>query len=330
MDRRYSVIFARRALCDLVTVALDPPHVIVSNKAELATAISTRWPQLAFIELDRLAELEKVPAGLTVIGIVDGGLDAIVRAIGAHPTLSHVISTAMLATPLARPHLEHLRARIAEGPEHPFVSGDSEARVALLTSSARRESRFERVREFFGSHGVSERATTLLVDVAEELVTNALYDAPVEAGYFPSTVPRTEGVELPAEHACEITYGVVGTSALLRIRDPFGALTRRRMMGVLERCNKSGVALDESRGGAGLGLWRVFSTASRLAITVIPGRLTDIVVWVESRPSKAIPKQLLGVDLFFPSAHELDGARSRFAADHDDDLMDDSFTALVR
>ncbi|HEY0251573.1 MAG TPA: hypothetical protein VGC41_08600, partial [Kofleriaceae bacterium] len=163
-------------------------------------------------------------------------------------------------------------------------------------------------------------------DIAEELMTNALYDAPVEAGYYTRAVSRTVAIDLPPNHACEVSYAVDRDSALVRIRDPFGAFTRERMFNVLDRCNTTDgqVQLDESRGGAGLGLWRVFTHASMVAITVIPGRMTDIVTWVD--PGKK--RQLNAISLIFPAVRG-DGTLGRFAGEQDHDLMDDSFTALV-
>jgi hypothetical protein len=222
-----------------------------------------------------------------------------------------------------------LLERLESGPANHVLGGPSGiGRTALLGSSSRREARFERMREFFAAQGISTRTISSINDIAEELVTNALYDAPVEAGYFKAAVLRTEEIELPPEHACEISYGLEQESVFIRVRDPFGALTRARLLNVLNRCTAAGVSLDESRGGAGLGLWRIFSTASTISLTVIPGALTDIHVRIEARKRRSVGKQLLAIHLFFPEEHEAEGAHGRFAADHDHDLMDESFTAL--
>jgi hypothetical protein len=235
----------------------------------------------------------------------------------------------MLSAPNGKQSLEALGQRIAMDPEQSVLGPTGIGRVALLTSSARRENRIERLREFFEQHGVSGKTIAAMADVAEELVMNALYDAPVEAGYYDAAIPRTTAVELPPEHACEISYGIEGDAVFVRLRDPFGSLRRGRLLTVLERCSRKSVSLDESRGGAGLGMWRVFSHASTLVITVIPGRLTDIVVWLDAKRGRNTPKQIATVQMFFPREYILDEALGRFAADHDSDLIDDSFTAIV-
>lgn len=329
-EKRYSLVFAREAYASLVCANLDGPSIVVTSRVELAPALAKRRPVVAFIDVDLLPQIDVTVSHVTtIVGIVDGSLDQMAGALARFPWVSHVVSVAMLAAPHARDHLTVLRERFQRGPEQHVLGEAGVGRVALLTSSNRREARFERLREFFAAHGLSERGIATIVDVAEELVTNALYDAPVEAGYFTTPIPRTEDIELPPEHACEISYGCEEGCGFVRIRDPFGALTRSRLSGVLNRCNSTGVELDESRGGAGLGLWRVFSSASTITITVIPGRLTDVLVWIAPTKGRATGKQLTAVHLFFPEEHALDGARSRFAADHDYDLIDESFTAMV-
>src|SRR5262249_33575302 len=137
-----------------------------------------------------------------------------------------------------------------------------------------------------------------------ELVMNALYNAPTEGGYFETPVSRTEDVTLPLDRACEISYGLEGPIPYVRVRDTFGALRRERLVEVLSRCNTNGVALDESRGGAGLGLWRVFSLATTVSVTVVPGRVTDILVRIAPRTGKSAPKHLLAVHLFLAGAND--------------------------
>jgi len=321
------LVFALDRDVKAITSAIGQNALVITGRAEFAAAVAMHRPIAAYVALELLPQVEDQRTKISIIGIVDGAIDGVLNAINTFPWLSHVVATALLKQPFAASHLAALHDRIDVGPEQQVLGGSAVGRVALLANSARREARFERLREFFTAQKISTRTITALSDIAEELVSNALYDAPIEAGYFQAPVMRTTDVELPPERACEISYGVERGQAFVRIRDPFGSLTRARIMGVLNRCNATDVPLDESRGGAGLGLWRVFSAASLIAITVIPGRLTDVVVWAEAKRNRG--HQLLGVHLFISDDHLLDGIQSRFAADHDYDLMDDSFTAVI-
>jgi hypothetical protein len=322
----YPLVYARDAYASLVETVLDKQCVVLANRAELIEALSRR-PPLVFVDHELLARLDGQTSGAAVIAITDGTLDCIVQTLASFPWISNVISAPSLATPLARSNLRVVRDRLDSGPEHHMLATGA-ARVALLAHSDRREARLQRMSEFLGAHDVSTKTIAAMNDIAEELVTNALYDAPAEAGYFKAPVSRTSDVELPPEHACEISYGIEGDTAFVRVRDPFGSLTRTRMMSVLDRCRQKQTSFDESRGGAGLGLWRLFCLASAVTVTVISGRLTDVVARIEKR-QRSLGKHVHTVQLFFPDELHLDGALGRFAADHDHDLMDDSFTAVV-
>jgi hypothetical protein len=73
------------------------------------------------------------------------------------------------------------------------------------------------------------------------------------------------------------------------VRDPFGSLTRARLVEVLHRCARTdmGVEVDETMGGAGLGLWRIFSAASFVAISVVDRRYTEFLVGIGKRVASA-------------------------------------------
>lgn len=327
MSSQPSLIFAREEYVQALRAAL-PAVLVVRSRAELVAAMKHRSLASAFIDFDLLPHLDGLTFDVPIVVLVDGSLSTAIDLLGRRPWLSHLVHVSMLSSPLAGEILELLVARIKQGLEQPVLGAPGDGRVALLASSARREARFERMREFFATHDVTERVVASLQEIAEELVMNALYDAPFENGYFKESVPRTDEIELPPEHACEISYGFDHGSAFIRVRDPFGALGRDRLLEVLSRCSSSTVDLDESRGGAGLGLWRVFSKASVIVITVIPGRLTDILVRIETKPRRGAVGRAFAVHLFFPDRHALDGAQGRFAADHDYDLVDESFTAL--
>jgi len=322
------VVFAREEFANLVTAAISTPHFRVSSRTELAILLARRRPCIAFVDLELISQLDPAPPGVTIVGVARGGVSELVEALLTHPSVLHVVSTTMLASPQASQHLADVCERIQHGPEHAVLRDAGIGRAALLASSERRAQRLERIADFFAAHGISAKTIEMMNDVAEELITNALYDAPHEAGWFGTPVPRTAAVELPPEHACEISYGIQAGRVFVRVRDPFGALTQRRLFQVLDRCRTKDVQFDESRGGAGLGMWRVFSAASTLVVSVIPGRLTDILVWVDANNRRPAGK-LHTAQLSFPDPFVRDGVAGRFAADHDFDLMDESFTAVI-
>jgi hypothetical protein len=96
-------------------------------------------------------------------------------------------------------------------------------------------------------------------------------------------------VALPEDSACDLIYAWRDDIALVRVRDPFGALTRSRLVDVLMRCARTDmkVQVDETMGGAGLGLWKVFAAASFVAVSVLQHRHTEIMVGIGKRTGGA-------------------------------------------
>lgn len=294
-----TVVYAGEAKASLLRVALPKDAVFVSRRADFLVETAKR-NVVAFVDCDLFFQIEGELPDVPIIGVMDTAMDALDKSVqwmDAFPWLSHILVTTLLQTPAASEYIAMLVNQLPHAPSAE-LGEKGVGRVALLAQASKRGLRLERMREFFAKHGLQQRALATINDVAEELLTNALYDAPMEAGYFKSAVQRTEDVDLPSDRACEISYGVEQGSVFVRLRDTFGSLTRERLFDVLNRCNAESVALDESRGGAGLGMWRIFSSASTVNITVIPGKLTDITVTMSTSKGR-IAKTLHAVHLYF-------------------------------
>ncbi len=297
------VAYSREPRASCLSSVAPRPVVKVRSAAELMVEVARRHRVVVFIDADLLAQLGSQRITFPVVAIIEdqtnAALPKAVKMFAAYPWISHCISAAMLMTLDANKYLGSLLDRLLAHKNEHVLGASGVGRVALLARASRREERFERMQQFFKKHKLNSRALTALAEVAEELVMNALYDAPLEAGHFKQAVPRTDDVNLPDERACEISYGVEGDHAFVRLRDTFGALQKSRLLEVLVRCSGAAdVQLDESRGGAGLGLWRVFSVASSIIVTVVPGSVTDILVNVAIANGKLV-KQLTAINLFF-------------------------------
>ncbi len=326
----YPVVFAGEGHAALLRAALPVACVVVTSATELI-AEAAKPGAIVFVDCDLLYQIEGEVLYVPIVGILDEpiakNLPRMVRSLDVFPWLSHLLSVTMLESAFATAHLAMLLERLPCGPPPEQLGASGVGRMALLARASRREARFDRMRDFFAMHGLSVKTIATLTDVAEELVTNALYDAPVEAGFFEQAIPRTEDVSLPPERACEISYGVEDDKLFVRLRDTFGALRRGRLLDVLNRCSTNAVKLDESRGGAGLGLWRIFAAASTITITVIPGSLTDIqVTFATITKGGRLAKQLLAVDLFFVSER----TRAAELTDEEHELVDQSITLFQR
>jgi hypothetical protein len=285
-----------RALRDL----LPSEPTIVSSAREFLDARRDA-KTVSFVDNSTIADLDRAAMKLGVpvdqrappgplIAICDEPLQIAIGWLPAHPWLSHVVSSAMLQHPMAADHLRNVMSTLTKSGQPrllDWLGASVAARRVRLAHASRRAERLERMGMFFDSKGVSSRTIELLRDAAEELLTNAFYDAPVAAGALKQPISRTQDVSLPDDSACDMVYGCREDLAIVRVRDPFGSLSRARLVEVLTRCARTdmGVEVDETMGGAGLGLWRVFSAASFVAIAVVNNRHTEFLVGIGKRVS---------------------------------------------
>jgi hypothetical protein len=221
-----------------------------------------------------------------VIVVCTETLPSAVAWLEPHPWLNHVLGASFLDHPMVGEHLRNVLASTTSEPRllDWFGEGITGRRVRLSHAS-RRIDRLERMSEWFANNGAGRRTIELLRDAAEELLTNAFYDAPVAAGAFEAAISREVDVALPDEYACDLAYASREDLSIVRVRDPFGSLSRRRLVQVLSRCARTDmqVEVDESMGGAGLGMWRIFSNATFVAVSVVKHHHTEILVGIAKR-----------------------------------------------
>ncbi len=288
---------------------LLPPEVLVTSSATEFFVAKREGKTVSFIDQARLGDLNRAALEFgvhldrigPVIAIFDESLQNTIGWIAAYPWLSHVVSADLLRHPIAAEHLRNVIATVTSNrPPRlldwlgPTVNG---RRVRLARASKRVE-RLERLGAYLESRGVGARTVQQLRDAAEELLTNAFYDAPAAAGVT-KPISRTRDVRLPEDSACDMVYGCRDDLAVVRVRDPFGSLSRTRLVEVLTRCARTDmqVEVDETMGGAGLGLWRIFSAASFVAIAVVRNRHTEILVGIGKRVPSA--RRSFAFHLFF-------------------------------
>ncbi len=116
--------------------------------------------------------------------------------------------------------------------------------------------------------------------VADELMINALYHAPVDehGNELYANVDRKELASREDLPPIEVQYGCSGRYFGISIRDGGGSLTRRKVLDYLLRVQRGGAADIENKAtGAGLGLQSVLRSVSKLIFNLDPGRSTEVI-----------------------------------------------------
>ncbi len=132
--------------------------------------------------------------------------------------------------------------------------------------------------------GLGERKKNLLLTVAEELTSNALYDAPVDAVARSrhAALPRSEHVELAPTEEIAVTFASDGRRIGISVQDPFGSLRPETVVDYLAKCFRRGFdQIDRKEGGAGLGLFYAFNSLSHFVVNIEPQKRTEFIGLIE-------------------------------------------------
>jgi len=150
-----------------------------------------------------------------------------------------------------------------------------------VKSSVDRDAATTRVTELVNTLGLPKRVGDQFGELAHELLMNAIYDAPVDAHGRPKYAgDRKASITLDAAERPTLRAGTDGSRLVLQVTDPFGRLERRHVVESLAR-GLAGGEMDQTHGGAGLGMMVCHNASSAMFFDVVHGRQTDVTALLE-------------------------------------------------
>jgi hypothetical protein len=128
--------------------------------------------------------------------------------------------------------------------------------------------------------GLSDEKVRRIETAADELMLNAIYDAPRDEHGKPlhADIDRRTPVRLGAQAQARVRWGCDGRTFAVSVTDRFGALERATVAEHIQRlldARSPRLGRTGTTGGAGLGLVLTFSAANQLALYVARGRFTE-------------------------------------------------------
>lgn len=158
-----------------------------------------------------------------------------------------------------------------------------------------RSTAIDTILQFAEERGIRRQVRSAIGQVCEELLMNALYDAPVdEAGnqIFAEVDPH-DRVDSMSPRPVSIRYAATESQFAVAVRDRFGRLAKNTILAYINKCLTSAQQIDRKTYGAGLGLYLVANAAAGYVVNVAYGMATEVVCTFD-RGSKA-PLRLVGV-----------------------------------
>ncbi len=148
-----------------------------------------------------------------------------------------------------------------------------------------REPYNHQVMAFSDQNRLGQYIGRLIFGITEELLMNAIYDAPVAGGRTHyADLPRTDAICLKPDEYSQLSYGTDGQVFAVGVRDPFGALKRNTLFQYLKkvlRRDDSANLIDTKKGGAGLGLFKILYSSHALVVNVDPQASTEVIALID-------------------------------------------------
>jgi hypothetical protein len=138
--------------------------------------------------------------------------------------------------------------------------------------------------DFARKIGIPEHSINTIRNITDELLMNAMYDAPRDrnGNHKYASLPRTQEIKLNEFEAPALEFGSDGSYLGIGVLDPFGGLSEKTILAYLEKCLFNlDKQYDDKPGGAGLGLYEIYKNADHLAFNVNPGVLTEVLCLIK-------------------------------------------------
>ncbi|MEO8548569.1 MAG: hypothetical protein ABI678_01290 [Kofleriaceae bacterium] len=158
----------------------------------------------------------------------------------------------------------------------------------VITRASQRAHVVAELSEQLRRRGQSARVASMTMLVADELISNAVHNAPVDAAgtHYRAELARDKELELDERHQVRLRWGCDARYVALEVTDTFGSLDRDTVLRSLARHD-----VRESGGGAGMGVALSYRSCDHLVFNLAPGKRTQIIALVDVRypPTERIP-----------------------------------------
>ncbi|MBF0236449.1 MAG: response regulator [SAR324 cluster bacterium] len=170
-----------------------------------------------------------------------------------------------------------------------YLSWGVEVKEHAVINSNDRPVLIAEMEQYLKELGLRSRIITQANMVAEELLMNAIYDAPrdLHGREKYNHLSRIVPVQLETHEQGRFRYACDGLLLAVSVEDPFGALGRQTILDYLRTCYQGQEgSLNEHKGGAGRGLFEIMETSDLLVMNVKSNVKTEIISIFNIDPNK--------------------------------------------
>jgi DNA-binding response OmpR family regulator len=161
-----------------------------------------------------------------------------------------------------------------------YLMWGTELHEHRITRSSQRAHVIDRIAEAVRARGQSARVASMTMLVADELISNAVHNAPITAdGTRPrKDLPRDIDIPLEGRDVVRLRWGCDARYVAIEVTDQFGSLDRDTILGSLATQD-----VRDTGGGAGMGIALAYRSCDHLVFNLAPGKRTEIIALVDVR-----------------------------------------------
>jgi hypothetical protein len=160
-----------------------------------------------------------------------------------------------------------------------YLPDNTPVHYARLRDFEGRGKAIQTVLDFAEESKMRRTVRSAIGQVCEELLMNALYDAPVDADGRPvfADVDPHDRTRTRSPRPVSIRYAATDSMFAVAVRDRFGRLAKNTILSYIDKCLHSPNQIDRKSYGAGLGLYLVANAAATYVVNVAYGIATEVV-----------------------------------------------------
>ena len=169
-----------------------------------------------------------------------------------------------------------------------YLLWGTELHEIAITRASQRAHVVAGLAEAIRAHGQSARVASMTMLVADELISNAVHNAPVDAKghHYRGELACDIEIELDERHQVRVRWGCDARYVAVEVTDAFGSLDRETILRSLAQHD-----VRETGGGAGMGVALSYRSCDHLVFNLAPGKRTQVIALVDVRypPTERIP-----------------------------------------
>lgn len=233
----------------------------------------------------RAAESHGVASIMTLIGA--GAFEHVPKILGLGAVTNLLVHPMPVLAEELTVTAQKLIRRDIFGAEKYLLWG-TELHERQITRSTQRAHIVQEISDAVRGRGQSARVASMAMLVADELISNAVHNAAVDAAgtHLRKDMPRDIDIPLEGRDTVRLRWGCDARYVAIEVSDQYGSLARETILGSLSKQD-----VRDTGGGAGMGISLAYRSCDHLVFNLSPGKRTEIIALVDVRypPTERMP-----------------------------------------